>query len=422
MNSQVADLPKPAESADPSYYDIHGLTGIAIAGSQTLMGKVMDETLQIFKCPKTSTDLSITLGRFPSDDWEPKGYTVGDRLLYDFDSDLTTVFRRPTTSHLIKSDIEYVIRGDITTNNAERIEAFVPYLPKKFSYSRAISRGLARRSFPRTILAVLGNSSIRMEQVELEAARLRLAILEPFLYYQLPFQGASLAHASVVCSNGSGLMIAGSGHIGKTALSLEMVKRGFSYMGDDLVIVNDQGQVLSYSEPLRIQEQHLSIFPGLEKKVTSNMSSIQRFYFKRSVRASPGEVLNLMPRLPISKIVDGARVEDKCRLDTLILVRKGGVKEPLLEEVDVETATGILAAELFWEFEAGLWRHTQYMYCPACAKGQDFIATEGVHHELIQKVLHSSIKHSRTFRLKVPYEYPIRGATKYIDQVYGKET
>ena len=111
------------------------------------------------------------------------------------------------------------------------------------------------------------------------------------------------------------------------------------------------------------------------------------------------------------------RVADRCSLDSVLLVRKGGVKEPLLEEVDSETAAGILGAELFWEFEAGLWRHTQYMYCPSCAKGQDFIAEEGDHHQLIKKVLSDSIKRSRVFRLKVPYEYPIRNATKYIDQI-----
>lgn len=408
-----------AES-DSSFYDIHNLIRITVSGSETATGRVMGETLGEFNAEKVNPDLLVVLGKLPSEDWSPKGSTVGDRLLYDFDTDLTTVFRKPTSSTLVKADVEYVIKGDITSDQ-EGITVYVPYLTKKLSYTRAITRGVARRSIARMLLAALGNPSFRYESVELEAARLRLAILEPFLYYRLPFKGASLAHASVVSSNGSGLMIAGSGHIGKTALSLEMVKRGLSYMGDDLVMVNNRGEVLSYAEPLRIQEQHLSIFPGLEKKLTESMGPIQRFFFDRMVKVSPGEILNLMPRMPISQIVDGAKVEEKCSLDTVLLVRKGGVKDPQLDEIDSETASGILGAELFWEFEAGLWRHTQYMYCPSCAKGHDFISEEGVHHELIKKVLHDAIKHSSIYRLRVPYEYPIRNATKYIEQIYGRK-
>jgi hypothetical protein len=383
------------------------------------MGQIMDETLRMFRSEPGATDLTLVLGEYPSESWKPSGFTVGDRLLYDLDSDSTTVFRKPTTAVLSESDVEYVIVGDFRKSES-RVVVYVPSLPKRIGYVRSVLKGLARRSLTRTLLAASKSSFYSIEGIELEAARIRLAILEPFLYYRLPFKGSTLVHGSVVSSNGSGLMFAGGGHIGKTALSLEMVRRGYSYLGDDLAIVSEEGRAFPYPEPIRIQEQHLSLFPDLESNLTSNMGALEKFLFRRLVRASHGEVLELMPRLPISEVVPGARIGGTCRLDNTILIRKGVIHDPIFEEIDVESTAGALAAELFWEFEAGHWRHNQYIYCPSCAKGTDFLAEEGEHRVLVTKVITDSLRNSRVFRLQVPYEFRIREATKYVDRILSK--
>ena len=379
----------------------------------------MDETLRMFRSDLGEKDLTIVLGEYPSERWKPSGFTVGDRLLYDIDSDSTTVFRKPTSAVLSKSDVEYVIVGDFRKSES-RVVAYVPSLPKRIGYLRSVTKGLARRSLVRTLLAASKSNSYSMEGMELEAARIRLAVLEPFLYYRLPFRGSTFVHGSVVSSNGSGLMFAGGGHIGKTALSLEMVRRGYSYLGDDLAMVSEGGRAFPYPEPIRIQEQHLSLFPDLESKLTSNMGTLEKLLFRRLVRISPSEVLGLMPRLPISEVVPGAGTGDTCRLENTILIRKGVMRDPIFEEFDLEYAAGALAAELFWEFEAGHWRHNQYIYCPSCAKGTDFLAEEGQHRLLVMKIITNSLRNSRVFRLQVPYEFRIRDATKYVDRILRK--
>lgn len=399
-----------------SHYNLNGLVRVSIVGSDKPVGQVMDETLRMFRSDPGETDLTMVLGEYPSEGWKPSGFTVGDRLLYDSGSDSTTVFRKPTAAVLSKSDVEYVIVGDFRRSESE-VVVYVPSLPKKTSYLRSVTRGLARRSLVRTLLAASKSNSYSMEGIELEAAKVRLAVLEPFLYYRLPFRGSTLVHGSVVSSNGSGLMFAGGGHIGKTALSLEMVRRGYSYLGDDLAIVNEEGRAFPYPEPIRIQEQHLSLFPDLESRLTSKMGATEKFLFRRLVRISPGEVLELMPRLPISEVVPGARTGDACRLDNTILIRKGVIHDPVFEEIDLESIAGALAAELFWEFEAGHWRHNQYLYCPSCAKGTDFLAEEGEHRLLVTKVMTNSLRNSRVFRLQVPYEFRIGDATKYVDRI-----
>ena len=104
----------------------------------------------------------------------------------------------------------------------------------------------------------------------------------------------------------------------------------------------------------------------------------------------------------------------------MILIRKGVIDAPALEEADLESMAGALAAELFWEFEAGHWRHNQYIYCPSCAKGKDFLAEEREHGALVTGVIRDSLRGSRLFRLKVPYEIKNSAAVQYKAKARGK--
>lgn len=408
-----------ATAASVKTYSLGGRCELRVSGSDTTVGAVLDGTLGVFASEGRAADLSLVLGEYPSASWEPRGFTVGDRLLYDSESDFTTVFRRPTTSTLSRDDVEYVIQGDIR-NRGTNVVAFVPSLPARMGYARSLARGVARRSLARTVLAAVGVDTIATERVELEAAKVRLAILEPFLYYRLPFRESTLLHGSVVSSDGSGLLFTGGGHIGKTALSLEMVKRGFAYLGDDLAIVDAGGSALPYPEPIRIQEQHLAQFPELKPKLTSEMRGVKRKALEWMLGRNPGEALELLPRLNVSEIFDGAKVGGPCHIDDALLLQKGTVSQPVLEEIGVDSISRTVAAELFWEFESGHWRHNQYIYAPSCAKGNDFLSEEAEHRSRVKEIVTSSFRNTRTFRLRVPYDFRISKATEYVDRILRK--
>jgi HPr serine kinase-like protein len=411
-------LVKSQEISDRLYL-LEGMCRVRVSGADTPIGRVLDGTLGLFASEGGDPDLTISLGQFPSKSWKPSGFTVGDRLLYDSSSDLTTVFRRPTTSSLSKEEVEYVIQGDIRSSGS-RVEAFVPSIPKRMGYFRSLMRGVARRSLSRTLLAAFGNEYIPMETVEQEAAKVRLAILEPFLFYRLPFRDSTLVHGSVVSFNGSGLLFTGGGHIGKTALSLEMVKRGFSYLGDDLAIVGRDGRAFPYPEPIRIQEQHLMLYPELRQALASKIGGRNRVLFNWMLRRSPGETLELIPRLKISEVFDGAKVGDPCHIDNALLIQKGTISQPSLEEIDIDSISKTVAAELFWEFETGHWRHNQYIYAPSSAKGSDFLSEEAEHRLRTRGVIFDSFRNTRTFRLQVPYEFKISGASVFVDKILRK--
>jgi len=404
--------------ASEKLYRLGDKCRVRVIGSNTPVGQVIDGTLGPFASDGADADLTLVLGEYPSKSWKPSGFTVGDRLLYDVNSDSTTVFRRPSSSSLSAKGVEYVISGDI--RGESQVTAFVPSLPERMGYVRSLKRGVARGSLARTVLAAVGSDYITAELVEQEAAKLRLAILEPFLYYRLPLCESTLVHGSVVSSNGSGLLFTGGGHIGKTALSLEMVRRGFSYLGDDLAIVGRDGRTSPYPEPIRIQEQHLMLFPELQRKLVSKMSVGRRTLFGWMLGRSPGETLELLPRMKISEVFEGASVGEPCHIDNALLIQKGTVSQPQFEEIDLDSIAKTVTAELFWEFESGHWRHNQYIYAPSCAKGFDFLSEESVHRSRIKGIILDSFRNVRTFLLRVPYEFKVTEAVVYVDRILKK--
>ncbi|MDA4127883.1 MAG: hypothetical protein OK422_00225 [Thaumarchaeota archaeon] len=369
-----------------SHYDIHGLLTVDVQGPNSKLGDVLDRTLNPFKAGGAGADISFKLGSYPSLAWEPQGATVGDRLLYDAKMKQTSVFRRGLGIRPKKDEVEYVITGEVK-DAAEAVEVCVPTLPPTEGGLRRLLKELARRHWSRSLLALTGSPLFEQERLEHQAESISLAILEPFLYYRLPARSCSLVHASALSSEGSGLLIVGSARVGKTTLAFQLVRRGFLYFGDDLSILAKDGSLLSYPKPIKLQSQHLKAFPELAGKLPRS------------------ELLDLHPRRALSEILEGAKIGDRCPLRTVILVRKGVGNDFSVEELDRNDLVRVLGVELFWEFAAAPWRHSQYVYCSSAALGNDFIAEEALHHKKIVDVLENGVSRARLFRINAPLNY-----------------
>jgi hypothetical protein len=392
-----------AENASKALYDIHGLLRLSIDGDSPEVASVLDQTLSPFKVQSGAEDVAISLNTFPSEGWKADGLTVGDRLLYNFEQDQTTVFKTSTGIHPNKDDVEYVITGDVRNAGAPaRID--VPHLSKPSGRLRDGLRNLARSNWKVAALTLWGDPLFANKHYESQASRIRLAVLEPLLYFRLPSKGCTLLHASALSLNGSGILIAGSGHVGKTTLALQLAKRGFAYLGDDLSILRDDGQILSYPEPIRIEKQHLRLFPSLREKAFSGAGGLGRMLLRNVSENSSEELLNYLPRRRVTEIFDGVVVGDAYKLESIIMLRRGLGKESTVQEIDEITLAKILGAELFWEFAAAPWRHSQYAYCSSCAKAEDFIAEEAQLHSRILEVIRRGISGSKAHVITEPID------------------
>jgi hypothetical protein len=394
---------------DSTLYDIHNLIKIRVVGSRSEPGKIIDSTLSNFRSkstndPSTKTDMTMVLGQYPSSNWEVSGTTVGDRILYDEKTESTTIFKRPINSSSNADDIEYIIMGGVRNTNSE-VFVYVPNLALKTKRIRAVLTSIATLHLTRGLLAAIGDNDLLNERIEEETAKLRLAILEPFLYYRLPSSDASLVHASVVEMNGEGIMFAGTGHVGKTSLAIMMIKNGCSYLGDDLVIIDGNGTVLAYPEPIRFQKQHWQMVSDVVEKSFNHENWLKRKIYSGLLEVSPEEFFRLRPRVSISQISDSARVANSCALRRVVLIRRRVLKEPLVRKVESESVSAALAAELFWEFEVGHWRHNQYLLSPSAAKGEDFLGQEQNHRSKIASILDSALRKATCYLFEIPLKY-----------------
>ncbi len=214
-----------------------------------------------------------------------------------------------------------------------------------------------------------------------------------------------MAHAAGVSNGDSGMLFFGAGGVGKTVFALELVKSGLSFFGDDLVIIGRSGELLSFPKRIRLRAPPLPIVPDFVQRIGSNMGPVRRSMFKRLIRKNPETLEGLIPRLPISEILAGAKIGNRSSLDVVVHLKRGTSAEMDLKETDNESMASALAVEIFREFTDAPWRHDEFKYCPSIANGIDFTQEEAGHHTMIDGIVRSAIKKSRTFEMKLPSRF-----------------
>ncbi len=110
-------------------------------------------------------------------------------------------------------------------------------------------------------------------------------------------QGISFAHAAALQSPAGGVTIlAGSGGVGKTALSGFLIKeKGYKLLGDDMVALTESGVCLAFHKAFVLKEYHSSVYPELF--ATRKHMSLQR-------RVTRSIIWNLYANVPFRGIID----------------------------------------------------------------------------------------------------------------------
>lgn len=77
-------------------------------------------------------------------------------------------------------------------------------------------------------------------------------------------------HAAALVKGNTGFLFPGSQHCGKTTLTLELIKRGYNLLSDDLAIINRKTlQVMPFPRALNIRENTLPLLSGFEEYIVS---------------------------------------------------------------------------------------------------------------------------------------------------------
>ena len=133
--------------------------------------------------------------------------------------------------------------------------------------------------------------------------------INPYLQLLLAPQGVSMVHAAGVERNGDVLLLPAFGGAGKTlAAGVLVQEHGYRFLGDDIVLLTREGQVLPFPRPLMLYGYHDVVYGDYLKKFRSAV------IMQRSIgRLKRNVVVNLPLRSLIGGIARGAGVEGFAR-------------------------------------------------------------------------------------------------------------
>jgi hypothetical protein len=385
------------------YYNIHGLASVELRGPNKTLVQVLDRTLAPFRSEGEKADFTLDLGSFPSGDWEPRGSTIGDRMLYDPASKQTTVFNSQMGNSLRKSEVQYIITGEPRTGTGP-VTINVPDNSKKVGRLRRAAIEFLDLEGRRALLALAGDPIFRAEKMELDAESILQTLLEPFLYYRLVARSCTLVHGAALSSGESGLLILGLASVGKTSLALQLVKKGFSYYGDDLPIISKDGELISNPKPIKLRSQHIELFPELVPTMARGLNGMERLLLTREIRSHKPKFMKRLPRRSLEDIFGGTTIGRRVPLKTVVFLKRVTGKEFYIDELDRDSLVRDVAADLFLQFPCAPWRHTMYYFCPSVALGNDFMEEEALHHEKIKGILEGAFSSPKIVRLNAPME------------------
>jgi hypothetical protein len=381
-----------------------------------LVAGVVDRTLAFFRSHPKDPDLALILGEYPSQEWMPTGTLVGDRFLYDQKSGTTTVLRNRATTRPERSEVEYIVLGDLRASG-EPVTVYVPRLSTPMSPSRSLGHELKNGHLRRAMLAAAGNP-FGMQRVVRQAERVTEAIIEPFLFYRLPVKGLSLIQAVSVSTQGSATLVTGSANIGKTTLALHFVKKKMGFLGDNLAVLGEGGEVLPYPGLVKLQPRHLTVFPELTTRLTAGMGPIGAYLLRRELAASP-DALGLLPQQEMTELFENVTIPSRSEAGNVVLVKRCSHPETTCEEVDPESLADILGVELYWGIEAAAWRSGQFVYSPSAVTGRDFFKEAAAQHAKVGQILIKGISKAKCFKVTLPLDAPVQRIEYLLSDILG---
>lgn len=127
-------------------------------------------------------------------------------------------------------------------------------------------------------------------------------VIDFLIHLKLLESGYPIIHASSVSKNGKAFAFSSRGGGGKTTIALELASTGFSFIGDNYVIIHE-GKVLSFPTSLSIFTYNITpmITKNLrfEEKVMLTLKKIvykgTRGYAKFFTKINPNRILNVIP-------------------------------------------------------------------------------------------------------------------------------
>ena len=222
--------------------------------------------------------------------------------------------------------------------------------------------------------------------------------LETLLFFRLVQNQKTYLHAGGVSIDDKGTIIFGHPNVGKTSLILELCKKGCSFLGDDLVILTDNGFVTSYPKFIQVEGLFLRENPEIFSKMRNNLGFKEPLILNYMLKIYSNQLDKIGILQKITDIVENVKLEKKCKVKNLIHLVRSPRKSIEIIRLSPSILLQKLRLQLFYEF-CDRYIYKGYIY--AMQQNQEIKQKIFVLWRNIKKII-GSIKDSACYEIIIP--------------------
>lgn len=385
-------------------YSIHELISIRVRGSEIVaktVGTEFGDSKSDTHCAK-NINLNIGIKIDLSDDLT----MLGDGMFYSENKDAIITSINKEGVSLRPDEIELVIEGDPLSVKNKSISISTS---RTTPYEGGLSGGVSR-----TVADIKADTipHIAKNKEERWASMLISSVLHPILYFTLSTLNHTFVHAAGLAHDNKGILIIGHSNVGKTSLALEMVMNGYSFLGDDLVILSNKSEILSFPKPVKLEGHNIMERPEVLRRIKERMGQKEKIFFKMLTSYLKNKSRTVSASVSIEDVIENPHIISRSDLTHVIHIKRYAGHELVANEISPEESVKEAALNLFWEFECQEYRNTKPFYAFKNAHGEDYAAFLEEHHSRIKDILTASFANVKSYLIEIP-----TGATTH--DIYG---
>jgi hypothetical protein len=235
-----------------------------------------------------------------------------------------------------------------------------------------------------------------------------VGISMPFLLQTLLLmQGKSFVHAAAIAVRGSGILLPAFGGVGKTLFVARAVdKADVTVLGDDMIIVTNQGMLEPYLRPFALYEYHNSLFPDFfaDNQIKYKPLTLSWRLYNR-IRSMLGEKLGrdwrqpehivrtgYIPVAPKRVLPQSALARTPVKLDRVYLLQRSDAVSTLNQSaIDPGHAVGFMLNVIYHEW------HSQLRFLLSWLTHRSISIAE--YWAQVEAILHAAVSHGQSTNL-----------------------
>jgi hypothetical protein len=254
-------------------------------------------------------------------------------------------------------------------------------------------------------------------------------LINMFIHYYFIKEGYSMVHAASVEIDGKSILLPGPGGVGKTALVGYAVKHlGMRVHGDDIVLIGQQGNCLSFPRSFVLKEYHRNVYPdvfakygiksnkhyGIKRFLIENapfLPLIKRLLKKHGLQDKVSRTIGIEPHLAtlsVREILGDNSIADKSLIERILFLERSTNSEFELIMVEEKEIVDRMFSIIYHEWVESF----RQLFVMGSVGMLDI---NGMFKDTYQ-IIRTSVEGKKCYILKIPNNSPVESLHKQFEQ------